>query len=72
MDTLQLKERPLQPRKAIRKTMVEMEIGDEASWSLIQMSSVRTVASQVGLELNRFYRSKTDRETRQIKVQRIQ
>lgn len=71
MDTFEAKKKRLTPRQSIREVLLKMEVGDERDWFITQMASVRTMASMVGLELERVYKTSTDRNTRKITVCRV-
>lgn len=71
MEILETKERKPQTGKAIRSELVKLAVGGEISWDIMRLSSVRSMASQLGLSLNRVYQTTTDRETRKITVRRI-
>lgn len=47
-----------------------MEIGETCSFPIERMSYIRSLTSRFGLEWNKTFRTKTDRELRIIKVAR--
>ncbi len=54
----------------IRPTLTGMEIGDTCTFPVRQMKSVRAQASELGVILDRQYKTKTNREDRTICVTR--
>ena len=58
------------PQK-IRPTLSGMEVGDQAQFPIEQMKSVRAQASELGVILDRTYKTTTDRKERIISVTRI-
>lgn len=55
----------------IRPTLTALEIGDEVTFPISRLKSVRTQASELGAIYNRQYKTKTDRERHTITVVRI-
>lgn len=58
-------------RTKIRTALASMEVGDVISFELERLASVRTMASEYGLQAGRRYSTATDREARTITVTRI-
>ena len=54
----------------IRRVMREMNIGDVIQYNISKMSCVRSTASILGVELDRKYVVKQDREKRVVEVTR--
>ena len=71
MEVLETKEMIPLSRKSIRSKLVNLPVGGEEVWDIMRLSSVRSMASQLGLSLNRVYKTSTDRDTRKITVRRI-
>jgi len=55
----------------IRPLLVALEVGEEITFDVAKLKSVRTQASELGVILGRQYKTRTDRENRVITVQRI-
>lgn len=55
----------------IRPTLTALEIGDEVTFPISRLKSVRNQASELGAIYNRQYKTKTDRERHTITVVRI-
>jgi len=55
----------------IRPLLVALEVGEEITFDVAKLKSVRTQASELGVILGRQYKTRTDRENRVIIVQRI-
>ncbi len=55
----------------IRPTLVALSVGDTAAFDISRMKSVRTQASEIGVILDRRYKTHTDREKRIIIVERV-
>jgi len=55
----------------IRPLLVALEVGEEITFDIAKLKSVRTQASELGVILGRQYKTRTDRENRVIIVQRI-
>lgn len=55
----------------VRPALTEMEVGDNMTFPIEQMKSVRAQASELGLILNRRYQTRADREQRTLTVTRI-
>lgn len=55
----------------IRPALVAMEIGESLEFPVEKMKSVRTQASELGIILNRQFKTRTNRETHTIVVTRI-
>jgi len=55
----------------IRPLLVALEVGEEITFDIAKLKSVRTQASELGVILGRQYKTRTDRENRVITVQRI-
>lgn len=58
-------------KEKIRPTLVALEVGEAAAFHISRMKGVRTQASEIGVILNRRYRTKTDRKKQVIIVERI-
>ena len=54
----------------VRPTLKEMEVGEEVCFPLMQMKTVRVLASELGAIMERKYQTKADREARVIIVTR--
>lgn len=55
----------------IRPALVAMEVGESLEFPVEKMKSVRTQASELGIILNRQFKTRTNRETHTIVVTRI-
>ena len=55
----------------IRATMKEMDTGDIIHFPTSKLSVVRTTAANLGIELNRKYKTKLVRKTMTVDVTRI-
>lgn len=55
----------------IRATLKEMEIGDVCRFPIARLSVVRATSSVLGLELERKYRSRQNREERTVDITRV-
>lgn len=55
----------------IRGTLKEMEVGDIVHFPTSRVSVIRSMISTLGLELNRKYRSRINRESMTIDVHRM-
>lgn len=56
----------------IRKTITNMEVGDTVVFPVQRMKSVRVQASELGVILERQYKTWTDRYDRTITVERVE
>lgn len=56
--------------KQVRPTLKGMEVGEKVSFPLMQMKTVRVLASELGAIMERKYQTKADREARVITVTR--
>lgn len=56
----------------IRPTLYEMKVGDSISFPILRLKSVRTQASELGMMFERQYKTRIDRATRTIEVERVQ
>lgn len=54
----------------IRPTLTDMEIGDTCTFPVARMRSVRAQASELGVILDRTYKTTTNRAERTISVTR--
>lgn len=54
----------------VRPTLTEMKVGDQKSFPIEQMKSVRAQASELGVILDRKYKTKSNRRERTICVTR--
>ncbi len=54
----------------IRPTLTEMEVGDKKTFPVRRMKSVRAQASELGVILDRTYKTTTNRVERTITVTR--
>ena len=54
----------------VRPTLTGMEVGDEVSFPVLQMKSVRAQCSELGVILDRRYQTRVNRTTRVITVTR--
>lgn len=61
----------MKPSK-VRPALREMEVGDSLTFPIEGLKSVRAQASELGVVLCRRYATATDRETRTIKVTRVE
>jgi len=57
-------------RENVAEVLRNMEVGDVAVFPIARMTTVRVGGCNIGLELDRKYRTKTDRETRTISITR--
>lgn len=55
----------------IRPALVAMEVGESLEFPVEKMKSVRTQASELGIILNRQFKTRTNRETHTIVITRI-
>ncbi len=55
----------------IRPVLTALEIGDEATFPISRLKSVRTQASELGAIFNRLFKTRTDRENQTITVKRV-
>lgn len=55
----------------IRPVLTALEIGDEVTFPISRLKSVRTQASELGAIFNRLFKTRTDRESHTITVKRI-
>ncbi len=55
----------------IRPMLTSLKIGDEATFSISRLKSVRTQASELGAIFNRQFKTWTNRENQTITVKRI-
>ena len=56
----------------VRKELTDLNVGDRVSYSIAKTKSVRAQASDLGLILDRVYKTCTSRENRTITVTRVQ
>lgn len=54
----------------VRPTLTDMKVGDETSFPIEQMKSIRAQASELGVILDRKYKTATNRKERVIRVTR--
>jgi len=64
-------EEKLEKTEKVRPLLVSLEVGDEISFDIAKLKSVRTQASELGVILCRRFKTRTDRENRIIFVRRI-
>ena len=55
---------------AVRPALVALEVGDEITFHISRLKSVRTQASELGAIYNRQFKTRTDREKQTITVMR--
>ncbi len=55
----------------IRPILRAMQVGEQASYPISRTSTVRTSAAIIALELDREFKTSTDRQTKQVTVIRI-
>ena len=55
----------------IRPALVSLEVGESMEFPIEKMKSVRTQASELGMILNRQFKTRTNRETQTIMVTRV-
>lgn len=55
----------------IRPVLTALEIGDEVTFPISRLKSVRTQASELGAIFNRQFKTRTDRESQTITVKRV-
>lgn len=55
----------------IRPVLTALEIGDEVTFPISRLKSVRTQASELGAIFNRLFKTRTDRENQTITVKRV-
>ena len=58
-------------RKSIVQSLTDLDIGGIVRFPIVKMTSVRSLASQVGMQLDRKYTTATDRDTKTINVVRV-
>lgn len=56
----------------VRKELTDLNVGDRVSYSIAKTKSVRAQASDLGLILDRVYKTYTSRENKTITVTRVQ
>ena len=54
--------------QSIRPALVALEVGDEITFHISRLKSVRTQASELGAIYNRQFKTRTDREKQTITV----
>lgn len=62
-------EREIQPK--LRPMLRDMKVGDELSFPIIRLKSVRTQASELSAMLDRHFQTWTDRAARLIWIKRL-
>lgn len=55
----------------IRPVLTALEIGDEVTFPISRLKSVRTQASELGAIFSRQFKTRTDRESQTITVKRV-
>lgn len=55
----------------IRPALVSLEVGESMEFPIEKMKSVRTQASELGMILNRQFKTRTNRVTHTIMVTRV-
>lgn len=55
----------------VRPTLAGLEVGETASFPITRLKGVRTQASELGLMMQRTYKTWTNREERLIVVKRM-
>lgn len=65
-----MSEKNYDSRLTIRETLKDMSIDDVVVFPAEKTSVLRATASNIGLEMNREYRTRTDRDERVIRVVR--
>lgn len=55
----------------IRPTIVELEVGASAAFSIKRINSVRVMASMLGISLDRVFSTHINRENKTIEVTRV-
>lgn len=65
-----MSEKNYDSRQTIRETLKDMSIDDVVVFPAEKTSVLRATASNIGLEMNREYRTRTDRDERVIRVVR--
>lgn len=65
-----MSEKTYDNKKTIRETLRDMLIGEVVVFPAARTSVVRATASNVGLENNRHYTTRTNRQERVIRVKR--
>ena len=55
----------------IRPALVSLEVGESMEFPIEKMKSVRTQASELGMILNRQFKTRTNRKTHKIMVTRV-
>ncbi|CCX70295.1 putative uncharacterized protein [Prevotella sp. CAG:255] len=55
----------------IRPVLTALEFGDEVTFPISRLKSVRTQASELGAIFNRQFKTKTNRENQTITVKRV-
>ena len=62
-------------KKSVRRSIVQilrdLDIGGFASFPIVKMTTVRSLASQIGLQFDRKYTTSSDRKTKTINVKRV-
>lgn len=68
----QITQEKMEKNVSLRQTLKEMEVGESAEFPISKVSTMRAIASTMGLELERKYSSRCDKERRIITVTRIE
>lgn len=58
-------------KEKIRPTLVGLQVGEAAAFHISRMKGVRSQASEIGVIMDRRYKTRTDRERHVIIVERI-
>jgi len=56
---------------SVRSQLMKMEVGDVLTFSLDNLTSVRSACSNYGLQWDKCFQTESNREERSIKVTRI-
>lgn len=62
---------PFATKKSLRGSLVRLNPGEQLTISVEKVESVRSLASTLGLSLNRKYSTRTDRQSGSITITRI-
>ena len=62
----------MEEKANVRKELTDLNVGDRVSYSIAKTKSVRAQASDLGLILDRVYKTSTSRENKTITVTRVQ
>lgn len=59
-------------KKTVTDELLPMKVGEEKEFPAVKAMTVRSMASMLGFQWNRCYRTATDRKRRVVKVTRVE